>query len=145
MSMTNNASRIKVVRRGSLRARLFLLILSLSLIPLVVISVLSVTQSQYTITDRINQDLRDKTELQSNMLQDFLTTQKDKLAILADIGDVKSMDPAIAANMMDKYFEQWKIYESLSLYALDGSTVYRTDHSSINVAERPYFLDALKK
>lgn len=145
MSITSNASRVNVVRKGSLRARLFLLILSLSLIPLVVISVLSVTQSQYTITDRINQDLRDKTDLQSNMLQDFLSTQKDKLVILADISNVKSMDPAIAASTMDKYFEQWKIYESLSLYALDGSTVYRTDHSSINVAERPYFLNALKK
>lgn len=144
MSPKKNSSNLKV-RKESLRTRLYLLILALSLIPLIIIGVMSVTQSQNTVMDRINQDLKNQTELQSYMLQEYLSTRKDNLMVLADLTDVKTMDAAIAAKTMDKYFAQWKGYESLSLYALDGSTVYRTDHSSINVAERSYFLDALNK
>lgn len=145
MISQKNNNRIKSVRKESLRTRLFLLILALSLIPLIVVGVMSVIRSQNTIMERINQDLRTQTDLQSLVLQQYLTTRKDNLIVLADLADVKTMDPAVAAKTMDKYFAQWGGYESLSLYALDGSTVYRTDHSSINVAERAYFLDALKK
>lgn len=143
----SSASRDRIikVRKESLRTRLFLLILALSLIPLIVVGVMSVTQSQNTVMDRINQNLKSQTDLQSLMLQDYLSTRKDNLMVLADLTDVKTMDAAIAGKTMDKYFKQWEGYESLSLYALDGSTVYRTDHSSINVAERSYFLDALNK
>jgi methyl-accepting chemotaxis protein len=133
------------VRKESLRTRLFLLVLALSLVPLIVVGVMSVIRSQNTIMERINQDLRSQTDLQSLMLQEYLSARKDNLMVLADLADVKTMDPVIAAKTMDKYYEQWKVYESLSLYALDGSTVYRTDHSSINVAERGYFLAALEK
>ena len=145
MSMEKLGKRSKSVRKQSLRTRLTLLFLALSLIPLTVIGIISVIKSQNTVMERINQDLHSRTDLQRLMLEDYLSMRKDNLKVLADMSDVKSMDASVAALTMDKYFAQWTGYESLSLYALDGSTVYRTDHSSINVAERAYFLNALKK
>jgi hypothetical protein len=54
------------------------------------------------------------------------------------------MDPAKVIDAIDQYYKQWGLYENLALYNLNGETVYRTDKTSISVAEREYFIAAKK-
>lgn len=143
MNQAENSKSTSVNRRDSLRTRLMVLFLLMSVIPMAVIGTISYLQSQQALVNRIKSDLKVQTSLQVSNIGAFLTTRKDNMVVLAGTARVRSMDPAQAVDAIDQYFKQWGIYESLSLYDLNGDTIYRTDKSKINVAERDYFLNAL--
>lgn len=128
----------------SLRTRLLLFFLALSVIPLVIVSLISYFQSQTALTTRIKADLKSRTELQGKMLSIFLTERKDNMVVLAGTARVRTMDPTKVVDAIDQYYKQWGLYENLGLYGLDGETIYRTDKTAISVADRPYFQAAVK-
>lgn len=129
--------------RDSLQIRLLLFFLGLSIVPLVVISVISYIQSQNALVDRIKEDLRTQTNLQGTMLSTFLKERKDNMVVLAGTARVRTMDPAKAVDAIEQYFKQWGLYENLGLYSLEGIPIYRTDQANISVADRDYFQNAL--
>ena len=133
-----------IMRRNSLRTRLMVLFLLMSVIPMAVIGTISYIQSQQMMVNRIKSDLTIQTGLKESNIAMFLATRTDNMLVLAGTARVRSMDPTQAVDAMDQYFKQWGIYESLSLYDLNGDTIYRTDKSKINVAERDYFKNALE-
>jgi methyl-accepting chemotaxis protein len=127
----------------SLRFKLLLIFLALSIIPLVAISVLSYTQSQTALSNRIKDDLRSQTTLQGIMLKVFLNERKDNMVVLAGTARVRTMDPTSVGDAINQYFKQWGYYENIGLYDLKGDTIFRTDGTAINVADRDYFAKAL--
>ena len=145
--MTNSSSKSSytVNKRNSLRTRLMIYIILLSVVPMAVIGTISYIQSQNALISRIESDLKAQTSLQATMVSTFLTTREDNMLVLAGTARVRTMDPAQAVNAIDQYFKQWGIYENIGLYDLAGDTVYHTDKTSINVADRAYFQDALNK
>ncbi|NLF52271.1 MAG: HAMP domain-containing protein [Leptolinea sp.] len=142
MKKMNNGSGIRF--RDSLRTQFLFYFLVLAVIPLIVIGVVSIIQSQNALLSRIKNDLRVQTELQGTMLNTFLEERKDNMIVLASTTRVRTMDPDNVVAALDQYYKQWGVYENLNLYGLDGGTVYRTDKSSINVADRSYHKNALK-
>jgi methyl-accepting chemotaxis protein len=129
--------------RDSLRTRLLLYFMALSLVPLAIIGLISYFQSQNALTDRIKLDLKAQTNLQGTMISTFLSERKDNMLVLAGTARVRTMDPAKAVDAIDQYYKQWVLYENLGLYDLSGETVYRTDKTKISVGDRLYFQDAL--
>jgi methyl-accepting chemotaxis protein len=132
-----------IKRRNSLRTRLMVYFLLLSVIPMAVIGVTSYIQSQNALVSRIKTDLQNQTSLQGTMISTFLSEREDNMVVLAGTARVRTLDPAQAINAIDQYFKQWKVYENIGLYDLTGNSVYRTDKTSINVADRDYFKNAL--
>jgi len=122
---------------------LMVFFLLMSIIPMAVIGIISFVQSQQMMVNRIKSDLTIQTSLKESNIAMFLATRKDNMIVLAGTARVRTMDPTQAVDAMDQYYKQWGIYESLSLYDLNGDTVYRTDKSKINVADRDYFKNAL--
>lgn len=128
----------------SLRTQIFFYFILLAVIPLIGIGLVSITQSQNTLVNRIKDDLRVQTILQETMLKTFLEERKDNMIVLAGTTRVRSMEMDAIVEALDQYSKQWGEYENLNLYGLDGGTIYRTDKTSINVAERSYHIEALK-
>lgn len=132
-----------IKRRNSLRTRLMVYFLLLSVIPMAIIGVTSYVQSQNALVSRIKTDLQNQTSLQGTMISTFLAEREDNVIVLAGTARVRTMDPSQAIGAIDQYYKQWGLYESLCLYDLNGDTIYRTDKTSINVADRDYFKNAL--
>jgi methyl-accepting chemotaxis protein len=132
-----------IKRRNSLRTRLMAYFLLLSVIPMAIIGVISYVQSQNALVSRIKTDLQNQTSLQGTMISTFLSEREDNMVVLAGTARVRTLDPAQAINAIDQYYKQWKVYENIGLYDLTGNSVYRTDKTSINVADRDYFKNAL--
>ncbi|NMB60020.1 MAG: HAMP domain-containing protein [Chloroflexi bacterium] len=143
MQQADKSVSTSIKRRDSLRTRLMVLFLLMSVIPMALIGTISYIQSQQMMVNRIKSDLITQTSLKESNISMFLSARKDNMVVLAGTARVRSMDPTQAVDAMDQYFKQWGIYESLSLYDLNGDTIYRTDQSKINVAERDYFKNAL--
>lgn len=142
VSDTNSGSQ-KIGFRHSLRTRMLVFFLALAIIPLIIISVLGLIESQNALEGRIKADLESITELQGIMLRDFLAQRKDNVVVLAGTARVRTMDPTKVGDAIDQYYKQWGVYENMGLYDLEGNTVYRTDKTQINVADREYFIKAL--
>ena len=51
--------------------------------------------------------------------------------------------PTKVGDAINQYYKQWGVYENMALYSPDGKTVFRTDGTSINVANQSYFQKAL--
>jgi methyl-accepting chemotaxis protein len=143
MKQASNEKASAIKTRDSLRTRLMFFFLLLSVIPMAVIGTISYIQSQSALVSRIKADLKTQTSLQATMINNFLAQREDNMIVLAGTARVRSMDPTQAVDAIDQYYTQWKVYESLCLYDLKGDTIYRTDKTSINVADRQYFIDAL--
>ena len=143
MSMGSSSNHKRINFLQSLRGKLLLIFLALSILPLITISLISYIQSQNALKDRIKADLTAVTQLQEIMLRDFLAQRKDNVVVLAGTARVRTMDPAKVGDAIDQYFKQWGVYENMGLYTPDGNTLYRTDQASINIADRDYFQKAL--
>ncbi len=78
----------------SLRTRLLFYFLALSIIPLVIIGLVSYFESQNALMSRIKEDLRTQTDLQGTMMQTFLYERKDNMLVLAGTARVRTMDPS---------------------------------------------------
>ncbi len=129
---------------GSLKGRLLLLFLAVSLIPLLIVSLISYVRSQQTILNQVNQELSSNSELQVTTMRLWLDERIDNLVTLAGTARVRTMDAAQVVDALDQYAKQWTAFDSIALYDLNGETVYRTDGTKISVADRDYFLNALE-
>jgi hypothetical protein len=125
MQQADKSVSTSIKRRDSLRTRLMVLFLLMSVIPMALIGTISYIQSQQMMVNRIKSDLITQTSLKESNISMFLSARKDNMVVLAGTARVRSMDPTQAVDAMDQYFKQWGIYESLSLYDLNGDTIYR--------------------
>jgi methyl-accepting chemotaxis protein len=129
---------------SSLKGKLLLLFLAVSLIPLLIVSLISYIRSQQTILNQVNQELSSNSELQVTTMRLWLDERIDNLVTLAGTARVRTMDSAQVVDALDQYAKQWTAFDSIALYDLNGETVYRTDGTKISVADRDYFLNALQ-
>ncbi len=128
---------------ASLKGKLLILFLAVSLIPLLIVSIVSYLRSQRTILDQVNQELTSNSELQVTTMRLWLDDRIDNLVTLAGTARLKSMESAQIVDALDQYANQWTAFDSIALYDLNGETIYRTDGTKISVADRDYFLNAL--
>jgi methyl-accepting chemotaxis protein len=143
MSTGTNTTHRKISFRNSLQAKLLLAILALSIIPLILFSVVSYLRSQDALKSRIKSDTAAITQTQGIMVRDFLARLKDNVVVLAGTARVRTMDSTKVGDAINQYYKQWGVYENMALYSPNGNTVFRTDGTSISVADRSYFQKAL--
>ena len=144
--MNNTSTRVRESGQGvmsSIRARLLLAFLLLSLIPLIAIGAISFFRSQSTITEQTKADLESTAHLQLTSLLDWLQARKNDATVFASLPEVQSLDPAQAAGAISILKSKWQIYESILLVGPDGNTIATDDGSSKNLADRQYIKDAL--
>jgi len=128
----------------SLKGKLLILFLAVSLIPLLIVSLISYIRSQQTILNQVNQELSSNSELQVTTMRLWLDERIDNLVTLAGTARVRTMDSTQVVDALDQYAKQWTAFDSIALYDLNGETVYRTDGTKISVADRDYFKNALE-
>jgi methyl-accepting chemotaxis protein len=129
--------------KSSIKTKLLIAFLSLSLLPLAAIGIVSFLQSQNTFTTQTQEELANINELQYTSLMDWLQGRKNDIQVMASMPDIQSMDPAVAGPHLKLMHTEWKIYESSILIGVDGKTVATNDDSVNDLSSRQYFKDAM--
>ena len=133
-------SRLKL---NSLNTRLVLLFLLLSIIPLIIVQVVSNNLTGAAADAQVDQELQQINRGNADFFLSWISERKDNVTVMA--GLVQSQDLAEASKIIKRYADQWKFYEDIALIGTDGFTKYRiTGTTSIDTSTREYFLRAMK-
>ena len=127
----------------SMRGKLLLIFLGLSLMPLLIVSAISFFISQNALTERVKSELSSKVEMQASTVSLVMNERKDNMVVLAGTARVRTMDPTKVGDAIQQYFKQWKVYESIGLYTPAGKLVFTTGGKAPDLSDQAYFKRAL--
>lgn len=128
----------------NIKSKLIALCLVLGLSPLLLLGNLVSLETQSELQTSAYQRMDQVTQLQAHAIDEWLSSRQDNMKILAGLEAIKSMDPTRINEPIQIYFNQWRIYENISVIGVDGKTIYRTDNKVLNLADRDYFQQAMQ-
>jgi len=127
----------------SMRGKLILFFLALSLIPLIVVSVFAYFQSQNALRESITNQLQEAADNNSANISDWLESRKKDLIVMGSNARIQSMDPESAKSAVDQFFKGWGRYETIFVLGVDGKSVATSDGNPVDLSDRAYFKEAL--
>ena len=142
-SVRKSVSTNTIAFRHSMQARLLLIILAITLIPIVALQTYSLiqtmSQSKAEINKRFEQVATDETQ--------FITAWSAERILnvrtLASLDAIKSFDGTTAKDLLYKYRDMWGHFETFALINSKGITDINTDRKSIDIHDRPYFIEGI--
>ncbi len=133
----------KIAFVNSMRGKLLLLFLSLSLIPLIIVSIFAFVQSQNSLRAEITEKLREASANNAANIVDWLDSRKKDLAVMSSNARIQSMEAASAKQAIDQFFAGWGRYETMFVVDTTGKSIATTDNTQVDLSERQYVKDAL--
>lgn len=137
----NNAGSIRF--KDSLQARLLLIILAITVIPIVLLQVYSLLQTmaetKSQISERFSQIATDETQFMTNWASERMMDART----IANMDEIQNFDEQMATQLTVKYNELWGGLEALALVGMDGITQYNSTRTTIDVHDRAYFTEAV--
>ncbi len=133
----------KSLNLNSLNVRLVLLFLILSVVPLLIVQVVSGNLNGAAADKQVKQELQQMNRSNTDAFLTWMGERKDNVTIVA--GLVQSMDAGAVGPVIQRYADQWKMYEDFALMGLDGWTIFRVGGTSaVDTSTRDYFQRAVK-
>ncbi len=130
--------------RQSIQAKLLIIVLALTLIPLVGLqtysTLQSIKQNQDLITQRFSQISEDETRFITEWASELLI----KVRTLATLDAIQNFDQTNAMQLIFDYRDLWGKFESFAVIGSDGITTINTDKKTIDVHDRTYFVEGMK-
>ncbi|MCB0154808.1 MAG: HAMP domain-containing protein, partial [Anaerolineae bacterium] len=129
---------------SSLRGKLLLLFLALSLLPLLAVGVLAYRQSQQTLETRVTSELERLAHIQADRIDDWLSEQLNVVQMMADHDqEIRSLDPARLTEAVKGYMESGH-YTAVFVGGTDGKTLVTDDGPVRDLSDRAYYQQALQ-
>jgi len=128
----------------SLKGKLLLYFLLLSLIPMIAIGVLAFVQSQTALQEDAQEQLERMVQVQGQVVEQWFTDRSRDMAVVAGAERVAAMNPESVLSALKLYDREWGIWETLLVTGPDGSTIATSDGSEADLSARPYFQEAIK-
>ncbi|MEI7990752.1 MAG: cache domain-containing protein, partial [Chloroflexota bacterium] len=128
----------------SMRGKIFLLFMALSLIPMAITGIIIVIQSQQSIKADIEAQYNTITDLQVKEITNWIIERKSDVVTLAGIARIQSLDPEKACPAVKQYFDQWGIYQDIFVALPDGSRLCDAIGGKTSVSDRDYFQEAIQ-
>ncbi len=133
----------KQARKASIRTKLLLFFLLLSLVPTILVGVISFVSSQNNIQTLTTNTLKDSGQLQVDSTVIWLGERLQDVQTLADTNRVKTMDPVQAKSAIDGYYKLWGLYETMFVTDLSGTSIATNNDDILELADRQYIKDVL--
>ncbi len=128
----------------SIRGKLLLFFLGLSLIPMISLSLLTYLQGQSALRERVNQELERLGKIEATMAESWLVSRTQDINVVAGAARIKSMKADQAKAAIDLYYQQWKIYETIFLLDPNGKSIATSNNKTLSLGDRDYFKQALQ-
>jgi methyl-accepting chemotaxis protein len=127
----------------SMRGKLIMFFLAISMIPLLTVSALSYIQSQNALHAITTEQLDKAAKNNSANITDWLDSRKKDLKVMSADASFLSMDPVGAKTAIDQFYSGWGRYETMALVDTSGKSVATNDNSQLDLSDRQYIKDAL--
>jgi methyl-accepting chemotaxis protein len=147
LQMTTLVSQITAATarfRHSLSAKLILLFLLFSLIPVAIVGYSAYVQAGSAIDQRASNELSRLAEIESNRVETFFESRIADTQVLASNSDVRSLDPQKVNTAIQGFVKQWPIYSGLVITGPDGQSIASNSGKKIDQSKNAAFLRAIK-
>jgi methyl-accepting chemotaxis protein len=138
---SNNHNRISF--RNSIQARLLIILFLLVFIPLVGMQVVSTIQSVNSLNTEVQNGFANSAASETQYILDWADERMQDVKTLAAMPEIQTFDPEKAQGIIEKYKNNWGIFEAIAIVDKNGITEINTDHKVIDVRERVYFVEAI--
>ncbi len=128
----------------SLRGKLLMFFLALSLLPLTLVGVLAYFQSRQILQGTVQEELHYLAQIEAKDVQTWFAERLDDAQVIAGSARVRSMDPQAVQGAVMLYAQEWKEFETVFVIGSNGDTVATSDGSTYNLSDRTYFHQALQ-
>ncbi len=135
----------KALARGrSLRSKLLIAFLVLSLLPLAAAAGIAFVVGYGALHQATVSALEQAVELQAQALSDWMAERQQDMETVAGAARVRTMEPEKVADAVGQYHQMWGVYETMFVAGPDGVTIYTTNQVTVSVADRAYFKQAMQ-
>ncbi len=128
----------------SIRGKLILYFLGISMIPLLTVSILAYIQSQNALREKTIEQLDEAAKNNSANITDWLESRKKDLKVMSSNARIQSMDPAAAKSAIDQFYSGWGRYETIAVVDTTGLSIATNNDTQMDLSDRAYVKDALK-
>ena len=128
----------------SIRGKLILFFLGISMIPLLTVSILSYLQSQNALREKTIEQLDEAAKNNSANITDWLDSRRKDLKVMSSNARIQSMDPAAAKTAIDQFYTGWGRYETMVLVDTSGKSIATNDNTQMDLSDRAYVQEAFK-
>ncbi len=128
----------------TIEGKLTLAFLLLVLVVVAIIGGSAYIQSEKALEESSSNSLQSQVQISSDYVTDWLNQRMTDMNTLAGISQLRSMDAGQAGTIVQKYFQQWKIYETIILTGLDGKSITASDGGSYDLSIRDYYQQVLQ-
>lgn len=129
---------------NSINTKLILTYLLLALIPLIISGVIAYIQSQKALQEAEYTKLEEVSQLQATNVTQWVNARVDNIKLLANFEEIKSFDAQRVKQVLDKYKNEWGVFEDFAVAGMDGMTIYTSSGVTVDVTEREYFIQTTK-
>lgn len=129
---------------NSIKGKLIIALLGVSLVPLIVVSLLSSSEFQNNLRKSIGEYFLVIANLVKDDSENWVAERKQDIETLASLARVRSMDPDQATQAVQEYATLWQIYETVFVADLNGDTIAVSSGNRVNIKDRAYFQQAIQ-
>lgn len=128
----------------SLKGKLLILFLALSVIPLIAIGVISFIRSEDALRELAQEEVVTVRDLQRWAVQEWVDERLSEVGMIAELARVSSMNRQTASEAIKQYHGSLGIYETMLLTDMNGVSVASHNDAEYQLADRPYMQQALR-
>jgi methyl-accepting chemotaxis protein len=128
---------------NSMRGKLLMFFLALSLIPLIIVGVFAFIQSQNALREKTTEHLQMLANNNTATIKDWLESRKKDIIVMSYNARIQSLEPESAKAAIDQFSSGWGRYETMAVTDLSGKSIATNDNSQMDLRDRQYVKDAL--
>jgi len=128
---------------NSMRGKLLMFFLALSLIPLIIVGVFAFIQSQNALREKTTNQLQMLANNNTATIKDWLESRKKDIIVMSYNARIQTLEPESAKTAIDQFSSGWGRYETMAVTDLSGKSIATNDNSQMDLGDRQYVKDAL--
>jgi methyl-accepting chemotaxis protein len=137
-------SRIKTFFFNSLRGRLLLFFLALSLVPTILVVITTYSNARQILEKRASDELTRLTTIESSRVDSFFASRIIEAKVLANNPDVKTLNPEKINTVIQILIKDWPHISGLVVTGPDGLSIATNSGKPIDNSKNAGFLQAMQ-
>ncbi len=129
----------------NLQAKVTLLFLVASLVPLGMVSLFAISAADKLIMNQVTNQLESVADDKLNLLERWLLERRADLQVVAESSIIRSFDPDAIASYLDLVEDNYKVYRDFTVISREGKTIFSKDGglSDADPCSEQWFLRAM--
>ena len=144
MSMKEKVKSVNTIQfKHSLQARLLLIILAITIIPITGLQIFALSQTMKQTKTQIDERFSQIGTDETNFITQWAAERMLNVKTIASFDAIQNFDKTPAEELMFKYRELWGQFETFALCNDSGSTEINTEGTTIDIHDRQYYIDGM--